>query len=219
MLNSSSEIAQPLLDAHEPFQPLYDHKRRRSSSLSETPRGIEYKASPRRWVVLGAVTLGQTMGNLIFATLNPLAIQTARAFDLDSVFYVNLSIAINMVNSVPMTFLCVYLYSKYSTSLVLRLVTTLMLLGAITRASCLWIDSFWPVAIGGYICSCCNPFFINCQSIIANRWFTDKERALATALQTVAMPLGSALSFGLNSYWFSNENFEFKGLLKTLLAA
>ena len=33
------------------------------------------------------------------------------------------------------------------------------------------------------------------------------------------MPLGSALSFGLNSYWFSNENVEFKGLFKTLLAA
>ena len=133
-------------------------------------------------MVLLAVTIGQTMGNFIFATLNPLAIQISQAFHLESVLYVNISIAINMVNSVPMTFLCVYLYSRYSTSGILRLVTTLMMIGAITRASCLWIDSFWPVAIGGYICSCCNPFFINCQSIIANKWFTDKERALSTAL-------------------------------------
>ena len=157
------------------------------------------------------------MCNLIFATLNPLSIQIARAFDLNSVFYVNLAIAINMVNSVPMTFVCIYLYSRFNWSIVLRLVTTLLMIGAILRASCLWIDNFWPVAIGSYICSCCNPFFINCQSIISNKWFTDKERALATALMTVSMPLGSGLSFALNSYWFSNENYEFKGLFKTLL--
>ena len=132
-------------------------------------------------------------------------------------FYVNLAIAINMVNSVPMTFLCVYLYSRFKFSNILRIVTTMMMIGAVVRASCVWIDSFWPVAVGSYICSCCNPFFINCQSIITNKWFTDKERALGTALMTVSMPLGSGLSFALNSYWFSNEKLEFKGLFKTLM--
>ena len=113
-----------------------------------------------------------------------------------------------MVNSVPMTFLCVYLYSRYSTSLVLRLVTTLMMIGAMTRASCFWIDSFWPVAIGGYICSCCNPFFINVNTIIANKWFPDHQRALAAALQTLGMPLGSGLGSGLVAFWFREKDLE-----------
>ena len=122
------------------------------------------------------------MGNIIFVTLNPLAIKVASAFELNSVFYVNLSIILNMVNAVPFTFLSVYLYSRYSASCVLRVMITLMMIGSICRAMCWWTDSFWVVAIGGYICSCCNPFFINVQSIIANKWFMDDERALATAL-------------------------------------
>ena len=178
---------------------------------------MEYKGEPRRWAVLVSVTLGQTMGNLIFVTLNPLAIEVAKAFGLSKVFYVNLSIAVNMFNSVPMTFLCVYLYSRYSTSGILRCVITLMMFGSILRATCFWTDSFWPVALGGYICSCCNPFFINVQSIIANKWFPDNERALATAIQTIAMPLGSGLSFALNSYWFSVESLPFFGVFKTLM--
>ena len=95
---------------------------------------------------------------------------------------------------------------------------TLMMIGSICRALCFWTEKFWVVALGSYICSCCNPFFINVQSIIANRWFMDDERALATALQTIAMPLGSGASFALNSYWFhGSENRDFFGLFKTLM--
>ena len=101
------------------------------------------------------------MCNLIFVTMNPLSIQIARAFELNSVFYVNLAIAINMVNSVPMTFVCIYLYSRFDFSTVLRVVTTVMMIGAVIRASSIWVDGFWPIAVGSYICSCCNPFFIN----------------------------------------------------------
>ena len=74
------------------------------------------------------------------------------------------------------------MYSNFSTSRVLRFVVTVLLIGTILRATCFFVESFWFVAAGAYLCSCCNPFFINVQSIIANKWFTDKERALATAL-------------------------------------
>ena len=87
-----------------------------------------------------------------------------------------------MVNSVPFTFLGIWLYGKYGVASVLRVVMTVLLIGTLIRASVFKIDGFWPVIVGSYICSCCNPFFINCQVIIANVWFTDKERAVATAL-------------------------------------
>ena len=48
-------------------------------------------------------------------------------------------------------------------------------------------------------------------------WFTDKERALATALQTIAMPGGSACTFALNQYWFADPDADFKALFKTLM--
>ena len=187
------------------------------SDRGPVEKKIEYKGEPRRWFVLLAVTMGQIMGNLIFATMNPLAIEVARSFELSSAMMVNLSIIINMVNSVPFTFLCVWLYGKYNVANILRVVTTVMLIGSIFRGMCFVTDSFWPVVVGGYICSCCNPFFINCQVIIANMWFTDQERAIATALQTLAMPLGSASTFALNQYWFSGSDDNFKPLFKTLM--
>ena len=94
--------------------------------------------------------------------MNPLAIEVASAFELRSVMVVNLSIIINMVNSVPFTLLGIYLYGKYGVSYVLRRITTLMFIGSILRALVYKYDSFWLVIVGSYICSCCNPFFINC---------------------------------------------------------
>lgn len=154
---------------------------------------------------------------MIFVTLNPLSIELARSWGLSSVLIVNLSIIVNMLNSIPFTLICIWLYARYPASKLLRIAMTVLLIGSICRAMCYKIDSFWTIIIGGYLCSCCNPFFVNVQSIIANKWFPDDERAFATALQTIAMPLGSGLSFGLNQYWFSDTSYDFLTLFKTLM--
>ena len=39
-----------------------------------------------------------------------------------------------------------------------------------------------------------------------NKWFTDKERALATALLIVGMPIGAGLSYGMTGAWFKDLN-------------
>ena len=74
------------------------------------------------------------------------------------------------------------MYARYSTSNVLRFAITLLFFGTLLRALCMETDNFWPVFVGSIMCSCCNSFFINVQSIIANTWFGDNERALATGL-------------------------------------
>lgn len=94
----------------------------------------------------------------------------------------NIVIAVLIVNAVPMTLLSIWAFSNYNAMNVLRFVVSLMMIGSLLRAVCFWNDRFWPVVIGSYISNCCNAFFINVQAIIANKWFTDKERALATAI-------------------------------------
>ena len=163
------------------------------------------------------------MGNVIFCSLLPIAIPTSKAFGLETVFYVNLAITINLFNAAPMTLISVWVYSRFSTSGVLRCVVTLQVAGAACRALCFFTESFWPVAIGSYLCSCCNPFFLNVMTIIANRWFTDNERALATALLIIGSPIGVGVSYGLTGYWFigikdqREDPKEFLELLKTLM--
>ena len=40
------------------------------------------------------------------------------------------------------------------------------------------------------------------MTFVANKWFTDKERALATALLIVGSPIGVGVSYGMTGYWF-----------------
>ena len=132
----------------------------------------------------------------------------AEAFELKSAIIVNFTIMMNMLNAAPMTLLCIYLYGRCRTDVVLRGVISLLTVGAVTRAICYFSDTFWTVVVGSYLCSCCNPFFINVQTIIANKWFPDHQRALAVALQTLGLPLGSSLGFGMVAFWFREKKQE-----------
>ena len=159
----------------------------------------------RRWFILFAIFLAQANGTIIYSTLNPIAIPVANAFELSTVFYVNMTIMAQMFNPIPMTFLSIWMYSNFKTSNVLRGLVTVQLIGAACRALCIFSDNFWLVAVGQYLSSCCNPFFLNVQFIIANKWFTDTERAFATALQIVASPVGAGLSMVMTGVWFRDS--------------
>ena len=167
--------------------------------------------------------LSGIMGNVVFCTLLPISIPVAKAFGLDTVFYVNLTIMMNMFNAAPMTFVSIWIYSHFSTSTVLRGVVTLLLVGTGFRALCYFTNSFWPVAVGAYFCSCCNAFLLNVINIVANKWFTDKERALATALLVVMSPIGVGVSYGMTGSWFieiknvEEDSEEFLRLFKSLM--
>jgi len=51
------------------------------------------------------------------------------------------------------------------------------------------------IIFGQLIVAAAAPVFLNGISLIANSWFPDNERATATALMTLASPLGSMISF------------------------
>ena len=172
---------------------------------------MQYTLSPYRWLILFAVTICGTTGQAIFITLHPLKIPIAEAFDQDSVFYVNLAVMIFALNMVPMTFASIWMFTWYSVTAVLRFAMTLMMVGATFRAFCYETDNFWPVYVGSFLCSMSSPFFITVQSIIANKWFGDHERSLATALQNLALPIGQTFSGAFSGFWFSSDETNFKG--------
>ena len=85
----------------------------------------------------------------------------------------------------------------------MRFASIAQLLGMLIRDMSIWHDDFWPLLAGVMLQSAASPFFMNSQAIVANRWFSDKERALAMGLMSAAMILGNALSFFLTGYIFS----------------
>ena len=107
-----------------------------------------YKTEPYRWLILAVVTVAQMSGNMMFVSLQPISIPIAHAYDLYSVLYVNLAVIVQSLNCIPMTFLCVWMYAKYSTAGVLRFAMSLLLLGAICRSVCIKTENFWPVFVG-----------------------------------------------------------------------
>ena len=131
-----------------------------------------------------------------------------------------------LFNAIPMTFFSIWVYSNIKLDNAIRGVVTTQLIGALIRALSYPTDSFWPVAIGTYICSSCNPFYINVQGYIANVWFTDSERGLASAIQIVSSPLGAGIGYGMVGGWFQgvkklengeDDPMEFKEKFKVLM--
>ena len=89
------------------------------------------------------------------------------------------------------------MYSHLKTATVLRVVFTILMVGSFIRAYCYIDDVYWTLVLGSSLCAACNPFLFNVQTTIANKWFTDNERATATALQTLGIPVGTVLGYGI----------------------
>lgn len=129
---------------------------------------------------------------------------------------------LQMFNAVPMTFASIYIYSRFGVSIGLRLIVTVFLVGTILRASCYFYESFWLVAIGQVLCSCSNAFYANSVTFVVNKWFSDKERALATALLLIGGPIGVGISHTMTGSWFLNvdddtERTEFLSIFSNLM--
>ena len=150
-------------------------------------------------------------------SLAPVAMQVQEAYQLRSTIPVNLCAMTFSCCSIPMTFVAVWAFAKFSANFVLRAATSLQYFGAMFRLITIASGWFWPVLFGTILQACAAPFIINSQIVICNKWFSDKERALATALLTISMPLGTALAFALTGTYFVDENSDNKRNLEQLL--
>ena len=144
-----------------------------------------YQTTPMRWVVLLSIALIFFVQGMMISALAPVAVQIARAYELSTTMGVNMCAMSFALLSPPADFLAVYLFNNYRVDHVLRLVTILSFSGAMFRFLATSIDEFWPILVGTIIAACVSSIFLNSPMIIANRWFNDKERALAMALLIV----------------------------------
>ena len=123
-----------------------------------------------------------SLQTLLIVTMSPAAIKLTEAFGLSSTVWVNLCAISFGIFAVPASFLSIWAFKNYPTSLVLRLASLLMFVGALVRTTGFRYGKFWPILVGTAMCAVAGPFFLNVTSVIANKWFSDKERALATAI-------------------------------------
>ena len=142
------------------------------------------------------------MNTLIVCTMAPAAVELTRAFGLNSTIWVNLAAMSVAITAIPFSFMAIWAFKKYPTSNVLRIASAVFLAGALFRMYGFVRDEYWPILAGSTISACVCPFFLNVQSVIANKWFSDKERALATAIQSATLPFGAAITLGFQNFIF-----------------
>ena len=145
-----------------------------------------YATSKRRWAILISVASIKMMQGLVVTAFAPVAIQIAQAFELSSTITVNLCAMSFSLLSPPFDFLAVYLFGRFQSDSVLRVASCISFVGAMIRLVCLRHYSFWPVVVGTFIMASVSSIFLNSQIIIANKWFSDRERAMAMAVINVS---------------------------------
>lgn len=172
------------------------------SDASSNEKEIEYKTTWTRWPLIMFFAFCIMNNTMIVIGFAPVSVVISKVFGMESAFPVNLCAMLFSICSIPMTFVAIFCYRHYPASTVLKIASATQLLGAWLRYSVVWHNQFWAVQVGTALVASTVPVFVNATSMIANNWFADNERALATAIGGIAMPLGTLLSFTLTGLLF-----------------
>jgi predicted MFS family arabinose efflux permease len=95
----------------------------------------------------------------------------------------------------PAFIVATQMYNSWSLRTVLLICSFVILIGAWMRVMLAFTGNFWWLIAGQTVIGISNPITTGGVSIIANFWFADNERGIATSLMMVSNPLGFFVSF------------------------
>ena len=158
---------------------------------------IKFTTTPYRWLILAlfcGLILNLTMATVGFSSY---VSQIKLAYGVDQ-WAVMALIFVPTVLYAPMNFASASFFSRWKIHHTLKLAACMQLIGSWTRAlSFIGPEYYWLIAIGSIIFSMANPLILNSISIVANLWFSDDERARATAIAGLMAPIGTLIGLGL----------------------
>ena len=148
----------------------------------------------KRWLILVAFFLLNYFQCVATICLTAFLLDLAQAFNAKSIF-VTLANTSSALLFLPMFVIATQMFNTMSSRKALLICTIMIFIGAWLRPLA-WINShfFW-IVIGQTIIGLSSPITTGAVSIIANNWFPDSERALATSIMSLSNPIGSFTSF------------------------
>lgn len=114
-----------------------------------------------------------------------------------SLLFVSSSITLAPLIYIPFSFLSIYLFNTYRRDKVLKGAAAVQIIGALVRMSAAYFETFEPIFIGSLMLAATTPFGFNSISMIAEVWFSDKQRATATSIMGTADIIGMLATFGV----------------------
>jgi hypothetical protein len=149
--------------------------------------------------------MGTMMSLFVSTTMIPAVRPIADEYGMGTTTMVNLCCFMSYVFAVPAIACHMSLLQNYSPGLIIRVAITIQFLGSLFRMYTFVNGEFWPILVGHAINALPGPVYMCVNNIIINAWFSDKERATASGLLLVAVPIGQAMSFALQAF-FLNQN-------------
>ena len=157
--------------------------------MDETER-TNYRVYPIRWVQLIVFVLSTFANALHSMTFAPIEPQTAKVFKISTTEVNALSIVFSFLYSVG-TILSIYLSKKVSMRTTL-IIGGILNLGVFIRLlSLIRVDrGYSALLLGQIFAAIAAPLFLNSTAEFAARWFSPSQRDVATAICSMANPLG-----------------------------
>jgi MFS transporter, FLVCR family, feline leukemia virus subgroup C receptor-related protein len=120
-----------------------------------------------------------------------------------STFSTTLLVLVFNVLGVPLNFPSNYLMDKYGIQIPTIIASVCFVLGAWVRYGCTDAETgFYWILAGQTIAAAGIAFVISGPSKVAMVWFGDKERAIATTIGALSIPLGNIFGFVLPIFFF-----------------
>lgn len=164
------------------------------TSTKRTNRVLtDYRVYRIRWLQLIVYMLASFSNSFHSLTFAPIESETATFFNITSV-QVNVLASIFLFLYIPGTVLAIKVYQYFP-------LRTGMIIGAFLNSG-VWIRllalisphrSYGILVIGQIFPAVAGPFLLNLPAQFSARWFPPKERDFATALSSMANPMGAAV--------------------------
>ena len=164
---------------------------------------MNFKSTPYRWVILVFFLLnflGRAIANLGFVACAKII---QEMYGVDAIYTTALVLPFNFA---ILFLLLPYgaISNRFGLSIPTRIAVIALIIGGWLRL--LVNQHFLWLILGQSIIAIGNPLSLIAPAKIASIWFGDDQRALATMIGSLAVPLGSVLSFIMPFFFLSNDD-------------
>ncbi|QIW98698.1 hypothetical protein AMS68_004216 [Peltaster fructicola] len=170
------------------------------SLLNDTP---VYRVYKRRFFGLAQLILLNIVISWNWLTFAPVSDLSAQWFDV-SESVVNWMSTAFLFAFVAMTPITLLLLNKGGPAQAIRYASILVLIGSWVRYGGSRSGSFGAAMFGQIIIGLAQPLVLSSPTRYSNLWFSDKGRVTATAVASLANPLGGALGQLIGPIWADN---------------
>eukprot|EP01114_Cavostelium_apophysatum_P015978 TRINITY_DN4470_c0_g1_i2.p1 TRINITY_DN4470_c0_g1~~TRINITY_DN4470_c0_g1_i2.p1 ORF type:complete len:481 (+),score=61.94 TRINITY_DN4470_c0_g1_i2:51-1493(+) len=158
----------------------------------EHPEQPKFQVTWKRWVQLGAFSFISICNAITWITFSPISDEVKDYWNV-SITWVNMLSLVFMIAYVPFVFVASYALDHRGLRFGLLIGAFLTALGTWIRCVGKW--NFYATFVGQTLCAIGQPFILNAPPKLAQNWFPDNQRTIATTISSVANPIGVGLGF------------------------